>query len=356
MNKLTKLLSVFVIAGCIGTGIAGAAGCKKPSNNEHTEHKWSYTDNKDGTHDATCDGCDEKIDNQAHVWGPGDKCVCGAEKPTQTVDKGIVSVTISAEGDKKSIKGNGVDSVKLSATVEVKADQAKTVTWRIEDANGEAVTDTEVASLVDGVFTAKVAGNYTVYATSTVDDEVDDYYDITVERVARYDTIKALGDKVVVDSSAWENVTENLPKVTTPGTKGIYGQEAESVITVADKVATTNGAGFFIDFGTTSDIIEGTLTVKVKAKTGTGFGMIRLMNRTWANTDDYSLSGRDNGQYRINRGTTNISSTEDNFNFSYQDDTDIEVYFKFDKPAGTAELWYDTSCTGEPLKKRILSA
>ena len=42
MNKLTKVLSVFIIAGVIGTGAAGIAGCKKDKG--HT-HSYSYTDN-----------------------------------------------------------------------------------------------------------------------------------------------------------------------------------------------------------------------------------------------------------------------------------------------------------------------
>ena len=40
MNKLTKVLSVFIIAGVIGTGAAGIAGCKKDKG--HT-HSYSYT-------------------------------------------------------------------------------------------------------------------------------------------------------------------------------------------------------------------------------------------------------------------------------------------------------------------------
>lgn len=67
MNKLTKLLSVFIIAGAVGTGIAGAAGCRKTPSNTHPEHNYTYTDNGDGTHSATCDGCDSTITNQSHV-------------------------------------------------------------------------------------------------------------------------------------------------------------------------------------------------------------------------------------------------------------------------------------------------
>lgn len=79
MNKLTKLLSVFVIAGALGAGVAGAVGCNK--GNDHT-HNYIYTQNDDGTHSAGCDGCDEKIDHEAHTYGSDGKCACGAEKAT----------------------------------------------------------------------------------------------------------------------------------------------------------------------------------------------------------------------------------------------------------------------------------
>ena len=74
MNKLTKVLSVFIIAGVIGTGAAGIAGCKKDNGTNHT-HSYSYTDNADGTHNGTC-GCGKApITNEAHVDADGNK-VC----------------------------------------------------------------------------------------------------------------------------------------------------------------------------------------------------------------------------------------------------------------------------------------
>ncbi|MDE6557481.1 MAG: bacterial Ig-like domain-containing protein [Clostridia bacterium] len=72
MKKLTKLLSVFVIAGALCAGVAGTAGCT-----EHTpKHNYTYTDNNDGTHDGVCtdDGCDKVIDNEPHIWGADKKC------------------------------------------------------------------------------------------------------------------------------------------------------------------------------------------------------------------------------------------------------------------------------------------
>lgn len=62
MNKWTKLLSVFVLAGAIGAGVAGVAGCKKNENDggAHT-HSYTYTPSAESKkHDATCgvEGCD----------------------------------------------------------------------------------------------------------------------------------------------------------------------------------------------------------------------------------------------------------------------------------------------------------
>ncbi len=71
MNKLTKVLSVFIIAGAIGTGVAGVAGCTKKDN--HT-HAYTYTANSDGkTHNGACDCGKDPITNQNHVDENNDK-------------------------------------------------------------------------------------------------------------------------------------------------------------------------------------------------------------------------------------------------------------------------------------------
>lgn len=71
MKKLTKLLSVFVIAGALCAGFAGTAGCNNGGG--HT-HNFSYTDNNDGTHDGTCNGCKVVVDDEPHTYGADNKC------------------------------------------------------------------------------------------------------------------------------------------------------------------------------------------------------------------------------------------------------------------------------------------
>ncbi|MCM1546413.1 MAG: pectinesterase family protein [Clostridiales bacterium] len=96
MNKLTKLLSVFVIAGAIGAGVVGGVGCTKKGGSgssgdgdvHHTDsHQLDYEDNHDdATHKVTCSvaGCDYVGDDeQPHDYDGGDECIhCHAEKPS----------------------------------------------------------------------------------------------------------------------------------------------------------------------------------------------------------------------------------------------------------------------------------
>lgn len=88
MNKLTKLLSVFAIAGAIGTGIAGAAGCA----HKHTyEEKWTSAGADGHYHVATCHP-EEHDELKPHVYDDdNDKTCndCGYERtitPTPTPD------------------------------------------------------------------------------------------------------------------------------------------------------------------------------------------------------------------------------------------------------------------------------
>ncbi|MDE6557480.1 MAG: InlB B-repeat-containing protein [Clostridia bacterium] len=84
MNKLTKLLSVFIIAGAVGTGIAGVAGCQekkpnKPSGVHHTEqHKLNYESKDANKHTITCDvpGCDYQATEDVHHYDGDEDATC----------------------------------------------------------------------------------------------------------------------------------------------------------------------------------------------------------------------------------------------------------------------------------------
>ena len=116
MNKLTKVLSVFIIAGVIGTGAAGIAGCKKDNGTNHT-HSYSYTDNADGTHNGTCDCGKEPITNEAHVDADGnkvcDKCDAAITSGEQHTHK--YTYTDNGDGTHKGVCTCGKDTIASEA-------------------------------------------------------------------------------------------------------------------------------------------------------------------------------------------------------------------------------------------------
>ncbi|MCM1438529.1 MAG: hypothetical protein NC131_04885 [Roseburia sp.] len=116
MNKLTKLLSVFVIAGAIGAGVAGAVGCNKGSGTPKHEHKYTYTvDDTDATkHKGHCaeDGCDAPDITDVHHWNDQNKCKeCNAEKPSEGG-----KLEVAADIDGLIVEGISNETIALSTT------------------------------------------------------------------------------------------------------------------------------------------------------------------------------------------------------------------------------------------------
>lgn len=142
MNKLTKLLSVFVIAGVIGTGVAGVAGCKKK--NKNPEHSYTYTQNEDGkTHNGKCsvDGCEEHapVTNEACFDGDDEDELC---------DK--CGGVISKDGDVT------VTGVTITSANEVEVGKTLKLTAQLAPAGA---TGTVVWSIVEGGTLATLAGD-----------------------------------------------------------------------------------------------------------------------------------------------------------------------------------------------------
>ncbi len=88
MNKLTKLLSVFVIAGALGVGMAGGAvGCKGNGGGDdggdkgvhHTDsHELKYESKNDQKHTITCKvpGCDFEATEGDHTYDGDEDATC----------------------------------------------------------------------------------------------------------------------------------------------------------------------------------------------------------------------------------------------------------------------------------------
>ncbi|MDE7380121.1 MAG: hypothetical protein K2N14_03615 [Clostridia bacterium] len=203
MNKLTKLLSVFVIAGAIGTGVAGVAGCttKTPNNDDNKtthEHHYTWVDDKNGKCHQHCDAegeCDAPdLTAQEHVDAnknnecdnckaslsttptPGDKLVVAkdvmglivegveaetitlsADKKSHTIDKSAIKVYF-ATGDNADVKGAEVPAANLEL--------------RLTDSTGAEVSSWENIK-TDGVYKVVVSlkdAEMASGAVATIDD------------------------------------------------------------------------------------------------------------------------------------------------------------------------------------------
>ncbi len=166
MNKLTKLLSVFVLAGAIGTGAGALAGCA----HKHTFSSEWKTDATQHWHEATCDHTDEKSDIGNHVDADNDgKCdVCKYDMKVAVPATGITLSQTSA-----TLKVD--ESVKLTATV-TPADSTDTVSWDTSDPTVAVVAGGTVKAIAPGTatITAK-AGSF----TATCDIQVIAYTEIS---------------------------------------------------------------------------------------------------------------------------------------------------------------------------------
>ncbi len=92
MNKLTKLLSVFVIAGAVGAGVAGIAACKTPEEPTHTHTAVTAWTNDANKHWHACTENDgAKLDEGDHVYDNEQDATCNTCGYTRTV--------VSAEAD-----------------------------------------------------------------------------------------------------------------------------------------------------------------------------------------------------------------------------------------------------------------
>lgn len=184
MNKWTKLLSVFVIAGAIGAGVAGVAGCKKkPSGNDGCDHNYSWVDNGDGTHDEKCGNCnDVRVDDEAHDWGEDGKCKkCPAVKPAEET-VAVTGVSLSLEKYSLVVE----KSVTLSAIITPAKATNQNVKWKSSDDTVATVSD-------KGVVTAKKEGSATITVT-TDDGAKTAECVITVKASMEYDLVPTACD------------------------------------------------------------------------------------------------------------------------------------------------------------------
>ena len=155
MNKLTKVLSVFIIAGAIGTGVAGVAGCKK---HQHTYEDTYTSAGADGHYKkANCKHTDEHTEIEPHGTANSEgKCPdCGYQltnPPTSTGDEVTVSITSTDTEVKVGSSITLIASVTPSGTA---------VVWSIAEGTEYAEINSSTGEL-----TGKAAGTVKVKATA----------------------------------------------------------------------------------------------------------------------------------------------------------------------------------------------
>ena len=348
MNKLTKLLSVFVIAGAIGTGIIGVAGCKKGGGETHT-HSYTYT-NKGATHDGACECGKDPIIGQAHSWGTDGKCTangCDAVKPAET---NVTGVTITAPAKTTLYVG---DKITLTATVQGKEGTtvSQDVTWAIVSGGSYATINAATGEL-----TATGLGSVYVVATS-VDGEVDSSpLTITVEERNLYAELVADTENNVIGEDFEDvsdlNLSANNRLPVYPGytntTPGLYewGDRAEAadgcgvLVENGKAVHVTNkkNSSLIVDLtGEVKDVVEGYVELSVD-NTGNDWAVLTLLGKfaTSANYEEvFAIRMATGGVmgYRIGGNDTGTVTNSDSITFA-NDGTVYKIYYKLDMVSG----------------------
>lgn len=356
MNKLTKVLSIFVLAGVIGTGVAGVAGC----NNKKSSHKhsYTYTDNADGTHNGTCTCGKDPITNEEHVDANKDNICdkegCGATLVVNPTGATVTSVTVSGDNS-VAVDGN----ITLTATVAGTGNPAQTVTWKSSD-ESKATVD------ANGKVTGVAEGPVKITATSTVDTTKKGEYDITVtakgtqpgDETGIYATLVAKSNKIY---------NNDFATAATIDVHSGYGTTAGVYTDIAGAVAITDGAvkhnanvkdptdsskgsnsAIIIDFGpvASSGVFEGYMEVSAD-KVGSAWNLIQFKDASGATVFAIG-SGTDKSKVAYVAGSGICEKLDGSTNtnvadavvteLAFAENTVYKVYYKFDLSTGKVEM------------------
>ena len=208
MNKVTKLLSVFILAGAVGAGVAGVAGCKS-NNNDGGKHTHNYTWEIDPSDNTKCrevchaEGeCDAKVkpsqvhvdekNNETGATGADGKCdhcgtAVGSVTSVESVSLDHTSATLTAGGD----------TLTLTATVTPAG--AAAVTWESSDKTVATVSGGVVTPLKEGdvVITAR-AGDKSATCTIHINAAVTAPIEMDAEK---WEAALTFGDKIGLEQT-----------------------------------------------------------------------------------------------------------------------------------------------------------
>lgn len=329
MSKLTKLLSVFVIASTVTAGVAALAGC-----HTHTyDEKWSTSETQHW-HAATCAHEDQKKDLGDHVDANDDgKCdVCGyqmevEEEHTHTYSNEWTSdatqhwhAATCEHTDQKKDAANHVD-----ANEDGKCDVCG---YQMQTApEVEGIPAPEGTS---GLIIEKTTTTYTLSAASpTVDISTADlkvyYADAASEKLGEVDLSKA-----TITYFKGSETLENLNGVSSAGTYMIY-VKLEGVL--PEGATETVDLSAFISITVNDPVVADTLAINADAVKTQTQSTTDSMTSTWKFTvtlasgakvdvtEDVTISGVETTA--IGEKTATVSLTYENINFSMDVDYSI---------------------------------
>lgn len=299
---------------------------------KHAEHNYTYTDNGDGTHDATCSVCGKMVDNEAHTLtytanGNTIAAACSANcgysgtatisATGKTYDGNAVEVVVSKTGslenmiipvtltkDSEAFTGEPVNAGAYTASVTL-GDKTVSVNFTIAKAEvsittaptpntltyigeaqylisaGEAVGGTMVYSLTEnGEYTTSIpqgtnAGDYTVWyyvqGDANHNDSAKDYVSVTIEKATptAEDFVFAAPTDLIYDGTA-------KPAAITVK-NGIVGMGEVNIIYFRD-------AGMWID-NEREPIYPGRYKVGIWIKEGDNYKAVYSDERIWLGSE-----------------------------------------------------------------------
>lgn len=321
MSKLTKLLSVFVIASTVTAGVAALAGC-----HTHTyDEKWSTSETQHW-HAATCAHEDQKKDLGDHVDANDDgKCdVCGyqmevEEEHTHTYSNEWTSdatqhwhAATCEHTDQKKDAANHVD-----ANEDGKCDVCG---YQMQTApEVEGIPAPEGTS---GLIIEKTTTTYTLSAASpTVDISTADlkvyYADAASEKLGEVDLSKA-----TITYFKGSETLENLNGVSSAGTYMIY-VKLEGVL--PEGATETVDLSAFISITVNDPVVADTLAINADAVKTQTQSTTDSMTSTWKFTvtlasgakvdvtEDVTISGVETTAVGEREATVTITYDEVNF-------------------------------------------
>lgn len=247
-KKITKLLSVFIIASAIGTGtFVGLAGC---SNNDPVhEHTAATTWEKDANkhwHNCT-DNDGAKLNEGDHVYDNDQDTTCntcGYERQvTPPATATVTGVTASAS----KTEATAGETIELTATVSGTGDYNKTVTWAITEG-------ADKATLAGDTLTVNKAGTVKVQATSVGDPTKKSAEIAITVTEAELDLAVEISGPTTVAEGGQITLTATVTGVPAGGDTGVNWSVDD------ETVATISAAGVL------TTLKPGSVTVTAKAK------------------------------------------------------------------------------------------